>query len=346
MCESFAGAFKTLHAPCILILMNDPTNNDQLQTLVNALRQPGFRFILVEYNHLSIYDDVMKLLEEKYPEQARIELRISGNDYHSLTEQINEAGKAWVMIPDFDLLFTPEYETVCTAFNQRRDFFARNNVVLICFILEGNMKQVPVKIPDFWSLRSLEIKIQTERVKPKLTALSDLGVFKEKSSLGGKSIDDKTQEILKIKSQIQQTDTTNFILLQALFLQLAQLYFDISDYAPALAYSQKALELNKINPDIFKEGLLLNNIGEIHKERGEFAKALDVLGKSLKIWREIGDKTAVVFTLFNLATIYLDARINEPEKAMNYLNECIEINKKIQNPQITSALKKMGFPSE
>jgi len=90
----------------------------------------------------------------------------------------------------------------------------------------------------------------------------------------------------------------------------------------------------------------LNNIGEIHKERGELAKALDVLEKSLKIWREIGDKKAVVFTLFNLATIYLDQRINESEKAMNYVNECIEINKKIQNPQIKSALKKMGFPAE
>ena len=223
MRESFARTFKTLHAPCILILMNDPTNNDQLQTLVNALRQPGFRFILIQYNHLSIYDDVTKLLEEKYPEQARIELRISGNDYHSLTEQINDAGKAWIMIPDFDLLFTPEHEDVCTAFNQRRDFFARNNVVLICFIHEGNMKQVPVKIPDFWSLRSLEINIHIEMAEPKLSAISDLGEFKEKSSLGGKSIDEKTKEILNINNQIKQTETTNFILLQALYSQLAQL---------------------------------------------------------------------------------------------------------------------------
>jgi len=346
MRESFARTFKTLHAPCILILMNDPTNNDQLQTLVNALRQPGFRFILIQYNHLSIYDDVTKLLEEKYPEQARIELRISGNDYHSLTEQINDAGKAWIMIPDFDLLFTPEHEDVCTAFNQRRDFFARNNVVLICFIHEGNMKQVPVKIPDFWSLRSLEINIHIEMAEPKLSAISDLGEFKEKSSLGGKSIDEKTKEILNINNQIKQTETTNFILLQALYSQLAQLYYDVSEYDQALEYSQKALNLNKINPDYFKEGLLLNNIGEIFKARGEFAQALVFFEKSLKIWREVGDKTAVVFTLFNLATTYLEESINEPEKALTFFTECLEINQKSQNPQITEVLKKMGFPSK
>lgn len=323
--------------------MNDPTNTDQLQTLVNALRQPGFRFILIEYNHLSIYNDVRKLLEEKHPEQPQYELNISGNDYHSLTEGIKNAGKAWIMIPDFDLLFTPEYEDVCTAFNQRRDFFARNNVVLICYIREGNLKQVPVKIPDFWSLRSLEINIHIERVKPKLTALSDLGEFKEKSSLGGKSVDDKTQEILNIKNQIQQTDTTNLILLQALYSQLAQLYYDVSDYSPALKYSQKALDLNKNNPDYFKEGLLLNNIGEIFKARGEFTHALEFFEKSLEIWREIGDKTGLVFTLFNLATVYLDEKINAPEKAEQFLKECLEINKEMQNPQISAALQEMRF---
>ena len=346
MCESFARTLKTLHAPCILILMNDPTNTDQLQTLVNALRQPGFRFILVEYNHLSIYDDVRKLLEDKCPGQPQFELRISGNNYHSLTDQINEAGKAWIMIPDFDILFTLKYEAVCTAFNQRRDFFARNNVVLICFVREGNLKQAPVKIPDCWSLRSLEINLHIEMAEPKLSAISDLGEFKEKSSLGGKSIDEKTKEILNIKNQIKQTDSTNFILLQALYSQLAQLYYDVSEYDQALDYSQKALNLNKINPDYFKEGLLLNNIGEIFKARGEFTQALVFFEKSLKIWREIGDKTAVVFALFNLATTYLEESINEPEKAQTFFTECLEINKKSQNPQITEALKRMGFPSE
>jgi len=506
MRESFARTFKTLHAPCILILMNDPTNNDQLQTLVNALRQPGFRFILIQYNHLSIYDDVTKLLEEKYPEQARIELRISGNNYHSLTDQINEAGKAWIMIPDFDLLFTPEYEDVCTAFNQRRDFFARNNVVLICFILEGNMKQVPMKIPDFWSLRSLELVIKKESSPLMWDSFHVLLDIKEASSLGGKTPAEKEKEILRIKSQFDATETTNLVLKQELLSQLSQLYYDFSNHSLSLEYAQKAHQLslkignkasegaalNKIGQnyqllgenhkalDALKqsleimheigdksgvattlnnmsqiyqlkedykkalecleesletfreigikavEGTILNNIGNVYYAKsdykkainyleeslkisqeyneklgesatlnniagiyqekgdldkakkllklslkyqheigdkfglagslnnmgkiylanGEFQKAKECLEQSLIIRRDIGDEAGLAFTLFNLATVYLDEKINEPEKAVTFFTECVEINKKFQNPQITEALKRMGFPSE
>jgi len=486
--------------------MNDPTNTDQLQTLVNSLRQPGFRFILIQYNHLSIYDDVRKLLEEKYPEQPQHELKISGNDYHSLTEKIKAAGKAWILIPDFDLLFTPAYEAVCTAFNQRRDFFARNNVVLICFILEGNMKQVPVKIPDFWSLRSLEIVIKKELSPLIWDSFHVLLDIKEASSLGGKTRAEKEQEILRTKMQFDATEPTNLVLKQELLSQLSQLYYDLSNHSLSMEYAQKAHQLSLMISNKASEGASLSKIGQIYQLLGENQKALDALKQSLKIMREIGDKSGeattlnnmsqiyqlqenfkkalecleeslvafremgikavegtilnnignvyyaksdykkainyleeslkisreyneklgesatlnniagiyqekgdydkakellmlslknqreigdkfglagslnnmgkiylangefqkakeyleqslvirrdigdeagLAFTLFNLATVYLDEKINEPQKAMTFLTECFEINKKIENLQITSALKKMGFPAE
>ncbi len=325
MCESFAGTFKTLHAPCVLIFMNDLTNTDQLQTLVNALRQTGFRFILVEYNHLSVYDDVRKLLAEKYPEKPQFELRISGNNYHSLTEQINEAGKAWIMIPDFDLLFTPEYEDVCTAFNQRRDFFARNNVVLICFILEGKLKQAPVKIPDFWSLRSLEINLHIEMVELKWNVLPEMRESFEMSSIGGKTVVEKKQEIQHIENQIEATEPTNYLLLQALFSQLAQLFYDISDFSQASMFSQKALEMSQKTGDKEQKATSLNNLGQIYLIRGDFEKALDLFEQSLIIRREIGGKVGEGATLNSISQIY--AARGDYNKALEFLEQSLKIRR-------------------
>jgi tetratricopeptide (TPR) repeat protein len=325
--------------------MIEPTNTDQLQTLVNALRQPGFRFILIEYNHLSIYDDVRKLLAEKYPEQHQYELRVSGNDYHSLTEQINEAGEAWIMIPDFDLLFTPEYESVCTAFNQRRDFFARNNVVLICFILEGNLKQVPVKIPDFWSLRSLELSLRKNVLPNKNTSIPRSFGF-DKTTFGGKSDNEKKDEIRRLLNQVKNAESTNIFLLKYLYAQLGYLLYDISDFTGSLRFLKKLLKLSIITGDKQKEASTLNNIGLIYKSMGDLNKALHFFERCLKIRKEIMDESGLVITLANLALTSIDKKINHPKKAVKYLLECAELNKKIQNPEIVTAFKEMGFTTD
>jgi len=311
--------------------MSESTNTDQYETLVNALRQPGFRFILVEYNHLSVYDDVRKLLKEKYPEQPQFELRISGNDYHSLTEMIKEAGKDWVMIPDFDLLFTDNYTVVCTAFNQRRDFFAKNNTVLICFISKGILKQVPLRIPDFWSLRSLELSLENDSIQKQLENIENSFVF-EKSSFGGTTDKEKREEIERLLLQVKTTESSNLVLLQNLYSQLADLYFDTSEYAQSFEHTLTLLYLCKKNNNKFGEGWSYNKIGQIHFAKRDYLNSLGSFEQSLKILNDIGDNYLVDTIRSNI--IMLFRFVSKSVSSIDFLENFVSISRKFEDKMI------------
>jgi tetratricopeptide (TPR) repeat protein len=149
---------------------------------------------------------------------------------------------AWILIPDFDRLFEKGYEAFCTAINQRRDYFARNNKVLLCFLFEDKLKLIPDKIPDLWSLRTLEISL--EAIVPKMI-LGDLWMQPgfETSSLGGRSLKEKEKEVENLLSQIKRTNPLDLILLGGLYRQLALIYFDFTDYQGAIENLMKALEI-------------------------------------------------------------------------------------------------------
>lgn len=364
--------------------MDELLNNEQLQLLKKALHRPGFRFIIIGYNHKAVYNNILKWLNSTFPDQKQFELQIAGNDYRQMMKSLNNVGKAWVMIPDFDRLFTPENEETCTAFNQRRDYFARNKMVFLCFIFEENLKSIPVKIPDLWSLRSLELSFRAEVVPKKLDSLFESSSMVDISTLGGTTIAEKQQEINNLKKQIDAAEPENLVLLQALFMQLSTIFYAISDLDNALEYARKThkiscqisdrkvegVSLNMIGQIFFiwgdykkalnnfeqalaitreindkaGEATTLNNISQIFKTRGDYQKAMEYLEQSLAIQREVGDYPGMAYILINLGTTCLDEKVNQPEKGMEYLMECAEINKKIQNPEIAEALKKWGLP--
>jgi tetratricopeptide (TPR) repeat protein len=90
------------------------------------------------------------------------------------------------------------------------------------------------------------------------------------------------------------------------------------------------------------EALSLNNISQIYSARGDYETALKYLEQSLKISQEIGDKSVEAKTLFNLAMACLNDKINQPAKAMEYLQEVVEINKFLKDAQLTEALASLA----
>jgi tetratricopeptide (TPR) repeat protein len=78
----------------------------------------------------------------------------------------------------------------------------------------------------------------------------------------------------------------------------------------------------------------LKNIGGVHKERGEYEKALELFNKCLEIeMKKLGaDSIQVATTLNNIGMVY-DNR-GEYEKALEQYNKCMEIQ-----------MKKMGVDS-
>src|SRR5690606_5191163 len=107
-----------------------------------------------------------------------------------------------------------------------------------CFVQPGSFIKVPEKLPDLWSLHSLDLDffipdeetLQMEVLPPSIT-----------STLGGSTLQEKEQEIEYLLRQLEQADS---IALQcSLNKQLGELYFELSEYEKALSYLEKSLEL-------------------------------------------------------------------------------------------------------
>jgi tetratricopeptide (TPR) repeat protein len=127
---------------------------------------------------------------------------------------------------------------------------------------------------------------------------------------------------------------------------ISQIWDARGDYQKALKYLEQSLKIRREIGDKAGEGTTLNNISQIWDARGDYQKALKYLEQSLKIRREIQNWPGVVITLFNMGLTCQEKEVNDLIKARKYLSECAEINKKIQHPEITPALKQMGFKTE
>jgi len=204
--------------------MNESRFTEELDLLAKALRQHSFHFIIIGYNHPDVYRDVSEWLRVHLPGRAIQELTVSGKSYREITGELEDAGQNIVMIPDFDWLFNPENEPVCVALNQRRDYLVRRELNLLCFIQASKFKLLPVKIPDLWSLRSLELDFAYALKEEKFPIAGKANID---SSLGGSTIPEKEAEVRRLKYQISKSDKSNTALLQALKSQLATLQIEL-----------------------------------------------------------------------------------------------------------------------
>lgn len=302
-------------------------NNEQIRLLEKALGRQGFRFVIIEQNHKGVYQDIILWLKLTFPDHTISELQIQGKDYHQLMESLVKSENTWITIPDFDLLFEPEYESVCTALNQRRDFFARKKMVLLCFIMEGSLKSVPTKIPDLWSLRSLELNLHIETFQPKLEHFGELSSTNRISSLGGSTFAEKTEEIENLKKQVEAADPENLELLQGLYLQISSIYYDILELSKAMKYAQLSLKLSQKIGNKEGESRSLNGISKVYYSQGYYEKALENLHQSLKIAIDTGNKTEEGTTLNNISLIFLSR--GEYQKAMEDLQQSLKLLREI-----------------
>jgi len=313
---------------------------DDLALLAGALRQEAFRFILINHNRKSIYKDIAQWLRSQYPDRPFFELEFRDKDYRRISDELTAIERGIVLVPDFDWLFHPENEALCIAFNQRRDFFARRPVALICFLQPSNFLLVPKKIPDWWSLRSLELEFHRELL-PEDNLLQFQPLELESSSLGGISAADKKAEIERLLRQIEVADPENLGLLQSLYAQLGELYYTLSEYKEAEEYFKSSLEIAREIGDYKREGIALNNIGQIYSSLREYDKALQYLENSLKIAREIKDQVGEGPTLNNIGQIYLNKGMYDT--ALQYLEDSLKISQAVGDyTEIGTTLNNIG----
>jgi tetratricopeptide (TPR) repeat protein len=303
----------------------DDAHKEQLQLLEKVLKRDGFRFIIIGQNHRDVFLKTKDWLHEKFPQQKLGVIEIHGKDYRQFMDELKKHDEAWILIPDFDRLFDKENEAFCTALNQRRDYFARNEMVLIAFLFEEKLKLIPDKIPDLWSLRTLELSFELDAsvvIKPEMWINSS----QEISTLGGTTLTEKNSEIENLLAQLKKVKPNEKQLLENIHQQLGRLYFSVSDYQKALFHFENSLKINQEIGDRAGEGTTLNNISQIYDARGDYQTALHYLERSLKIVEEIDDingKALLLANIGHLRTIKGDFKnaLKDYEKSYKIMQE-------------------------
>lgn len=143
--------------------------------------------------------------------------------------------------------------------------------------------------------------------------------------LGGAENNDK---IRRLYCDIADADTTNigWLIDTGNFL-----YEYAADHQAALGYFHKALASAEAQhgPQSEEVAKVLNNLGVVCNELGEFSKALDHLQRALDIRLAVlGEENNLTATTYNnIGNTYLDS--GDPNKALEYFQKALDINQKV-----------------
>ncbi|MCU0427138.1 MAG: tetratricopeptide repeat protein [Candidatus Kapabacteria bacterium] len=326
--------------------------------MAKALRHKAFRLIIIEYNNTAIYQEIAAFLRTTYPERPQREIRFIGNDYRSIMDSLNAAQEAFVLIPDFDRIFDANNAALCVSFNQRRDYFANRNMVLLCFMAPENVMHFPEKLPDLWSLRSLEFSFFQEP-----SQISDSTALDLESTIDSANIivtsfnsdyqEEKERELASLLSQLEQSDEKNFTLHYYLTKQISNIYLKLNRSEKALENAERSLVLARqlqdsqhIIDSLFLEGI-------IYAEQNDFVHGIARYNEALSIARELAQSNQNAFlpqiamTLNNLGMLYKDT--HQFIKAEQAYTEALSIKQTLSQtnsetylPFISNTLNNLG----
>lgn len=142
---------------------------------------------------------------------------------------------------------------------------------------------------------------------------------------------ENNEKIRRIYCDIADADTTNigWLIDTGNFL-----YEYAADHQAALGYFHKALASAEAQhgPQSEEVAKVLNNLGVVCNELGEFSKALDHLQRALDIRLAVlGEENNLTATTYNnIGNAYLDS--GDPNKALEYFQKALEINQKVLDP--------------
>ncbi|XP_072762885.1 uncharacterized protein Pins [Anoplolepis gracilipes] len=101
-----------------------------------------------------------------------------------------------------------------------------------------------------------------------------------------------------------QAGTDDLRILSAIYSQLGNAYFYLSDYVKAMQYHKLDLTLARNMGDKLGEAKSSGNLGNTLKVMGKFDEAMICCKRHLEISREIGDKLSEGRALYNLGNVY------------------------------------------
>lgn len=115
----------------------------------------------------------------------------------------------------------------------------------------------------------------------------------------------------------------------AVLNNIGAVFTNVGQYVPALESYQKALGIARTVNDRFREGRALGNIGSSYTSLNQLDKALAYQQQALKIYQDLGDRASEGRTLGNIGQIY---RIQKKySQALPYYQSSLTISKSIGN---------------
>ncbi len=157
----------------------------------------------------------------------------------------------------------------------------------------------------------------------------------------------KTIDSLRLALKNAKHDTTLVYLLVAL---TDELFFVKPDTVMPLCFQAIAIiekNILKANKQeklsyLMSKGGALNNIGFTYKNQGDIAKALDYMGKSLKIQEDIDNKKGIANSFNNIGQIFDDQ--GDVVKALDYYERSLKMEEMIGNKKgIAASFGNIGF---
>ncbi len=139
---------------------------------------------------------------------------------------------------------------------------------------------------------------------------------------------ENNEKIRRLYCDIADADTTN---IEWLIDTGNFLYEYAADHQAALGYFHKALASAEAlhGPRSEEVAKVMNNLGVVCNDLGEFSNALDYLQRALEIRLAVhGEENNLTATTYqNLGNTYLDS--GDPNKALEYFQKALDINQKV-----------------
>jgi len=110
---------------------------------------------------------------------------------------------------------------------------------------------------------------------------------------------------------------------------LGNVHSDLTDYALALEYFGKALELDEELGNKAGMATHLSNIGIVHLEHSDYALALEYFGKALELDEELGNKAGVAACFGNIGNVY--ANLSDYARALEYYRKALLLKEELGN---------------
>lgn len=149
---------------------------------------------------------------------------------------------------------------------------------------------------------------------------SELGNYSKalEYALNSARLSDQLNEV--VGDQSQTYDNISFI------------YQELGNFDDAKTYARAALEADSIYGDRADYALGINNLGEIYKSEGDYARALELYQKALRIFNETDSKPGLVRYIYSSIGEVMVLQEN-PDEAIEYLKKALKLDREYSDKE-------------